>query len=87
VDTGNTAGFGKNAMVAMFTHHNDKMEKAGSNVHFSTSLLAYSTDGGKTFAKYAGNPVVKNPGIRDFQRSQGVVVCAGPTLGDGVGGV
>ncbi|MBL0083657.1 MAG: glycoside hydrolase family 32 protein [Saprospiraceae bacterium] len=66
VDTGNTAGFGKNAMVAMFTHHNDKMEMAGSNV-FQYQSLAYSTDGGKTFTKYAGNPVVKNPGIRDFR--------------------
>ncbi|HRG20398.1 MAG TPA: glycoside hydrolase family 32 protein [Saprospiraceae bacterium] len=66
VDTGNTAGFGKNAMVAMFTHHNDKMEKAGSNV-FQYQSLAYSTDGGKTFVKYAGNPVVKNPSIRDFR--------------------
>lgn len=66
VDTGNTAGFGKNAMVAMFTHHNDKMEKAGSNV-FQYQSIAYSTDGGKTFAKYEGNPVVKNSGIRDFR--------------------
>ncbi len=66
VDTGNTAGFGKNAMVAIFTHHNDKMEKAGSSA-FQYQSIAYSTDGGKTFTKYAGNPVVKNPGIRDFR--------------------
>ena len=32
VDTGNTAGFGQNAMVAVFTHHNDKMEEVRSNV-------------------------------------------------------
>ncbi|MBK8699455.1 MAG: glycoside hydrolase family 32 protein [Saprospiraceae bacterium] len=66
VDTGNTAGFGKNAMVAIFTHHNDKMEKAGSSV-FQYQSIAYSTDGGNTFTKYVGNPVVKNPGIRDFR--------------------
>lgn len=66
VDTGNSSGFGKNAMVAIFTHHNDKMEKAGSNV-FQYQSIAYSTDGGKTFTKYEGNPVVKNPGIRDFR--------------------
>ena len=66
IDTGNTAGFGKNAMVAMFTHHNDKMEKAGSNV-FQYQSIAFSNDGGKTFTKYDGNPVVKNPGIRDFR--------------------
>ncbi|MBK7627120.1 MAG: glycoside hydrolase family 32 protein [Bacteroidales bacterium] len=29
--------------------------------------MAYSTDKGRTWVKYPGNPVLKNPGIRDFR--------------------
>lgn len=66
IDVNNTAGFGKNAMVAIFTQHNPVLEKAGSNT-FQNQSIAYSLDGGKTWTKYNGNPVVKNPGIRDFR--------------------
>ncbi|MGZ3752917.1 MAG: glycoside hydrolase family 32 protein [Mucilaginibacter sp.] len=69
VDSNNTSGFGKNGkipMVAIFTHHDPKGEKAGRN-NFQNQSLAYSLDAGKTWIKYAGNPVIKNTGIRDFR--------------------
>jgi fructan beta-fructosidase len=68
-DVNNTSGFGKNGkipLVAIFTHHNPAGEKAGTNT-FQNQSIAYSLDDGKIWVKYAGNPVVKNPGIRDFR--------------------
>lgn len=57
VDKDNTAGFGKNAIVAFYTYANDRQ----------TQGIAYSTDGGKSFTKYAGNPVLtsEQPDFRD----------------------
>ena len=57
VDHHDTAGFGKGAVVAMYT-------SAGEN---QTQSIAYSTDNGMTFTKYAGNPVVTSntPDFRD----------------------
>ena len=57
VDSSNTAGFGKNAIVAMYT----------SAAESQTQSLAYSNDGGKTFTKYSGNPTLtaKEPDFRD----------------------
>jgi fructan beta-fructosidase len=66
IDKNNTAGFGKDAMVAMFTYHDPKGEKAGRD-NYQTQGLAYSLDAGKTWKKYAQNPVLKNPGIKDFR--------------------
>lgn len=66
VDKDNTAGFGKNTLVAIFTHHNHELEEAKTGRHQYQSL-AYSTDEGKTWVKYAGNPVLPNPGITDFR--------------------
>jgi fructan beta-fructosidase len=66
VDKNNTAGFGKNALVAIFTHHDPRGEKENRN-DFQNQSIAYSTDDGKTWTKYAGNPVLKNPGITDFR--------------------
>lgn len=66
IDKDNTAGFGKNAMVAIFTHHNKKIEDQKTGLHQYQSL-AYSLDEGKTWTKYAGNPVLPNPGIWDFR--------------------
>lgn len=68
-DFNNTSGFGKEGkvpLVAIFTHHSAKMERAG-RTDFQNQSIAYSLDEGKTWTKYAGNPVVKNPGIRDFR--------------------
>jgi fructan beta-fructosidase len=69
VDKNNTSGFGKNGkapLVAIFTQHNEKAEKAGRN-DFQNQSLAYSLDNGKTWIKYSGNPVLRSPGIRDFR--------------------
>ncbi|QIL37976.1 glycoside hydrolase family 32 protein [Pedobacter sp. HDW13] len=66
VDVNNTAGFGKNALVAIFTHHNHKIEEAKTGLHQYQSI-AYSIDEGKTWTKYEGNPVLPNPGIWDFR--------------------
>ena len=69
VDSANTSGFGRDGkipLVAIFTHHDPKGEKSGS-VTYQNQSLAYSLDGGATWTKYAGNPVLKNPGITDFR--------------------
>lgn len=68
-DEKNTSGLGKKGdgpLVAIFTHHDPKKEKEKTNDH-ETQSLAYSTDGGSTWKKYTGNPVLKNPGIADFR--------------------
>ncbi|MFL5739581.1 MAG: glycoside hydrolase family 32 protein [Flavisolibacter sp.] len=69
VDVNNTSGFGKYgkpALVAIFTQHDPKGEKAGT-LNFQNQSIAYSIDEGKTWIKYSGNPVLKNPGIKDFR--------------------
>ena len=66
IDHDDTAGFGAGAMVAMFTHHNIDGERA-KRIDFQTQSIAYSTDKGRTWTKYAGNPVIPNPGIKDFR--------------------
>ncbi|MBF9236818.1 glycoside hydrolase family 32 protein [Hymenobacter sp. BT683] len=66
IDVNNTAGFGKDAMVAIFTHHSSEEEKKGQSKHEYQSL-AYSLDEGKNWKKYEGNPVLPNPGIADFR--------------------
>ena len=57
VDKDNTAGFGKGAVIAMYT-------SAGQA---QTQSIAYSNDGGRTFTKYEGNPVItfEAPDFRD----------------------
>jgi fructan beta-fructosidase len=69
LDKNNTSGFGKNGqapLVAIFTHHDADGEKAGRK-DYQNQSIAYSNDNGKTWTKYSGNPVVKNPGIVDFR--------------------
>jgi fructan beta-fructosidase len=68
-DVNNTSGFGKEGktpLVAIFTHHHPEGEKAG-RVDYQNQSIAYSLDGGMKWTKYEGNPVVKNPGIKDFR--------------------
>ena len=57
VDHNNTSGFGKGAVVAMYT-------SAGEN---QTQSIAYSNDNGQTFTKYDGTPVLTSntPDYRD----------------------
>ncbi|MBM1105676.1 glycoside hydrolase family 32 protein [Aurantibacter crassamenti] len=69
VDVDNTSGFSeksKTPVVAMFTYHDMKKEKA-DKIDVETQAIAYSLDEGLTYEKYEGNPVVKNPDIRDFR--------------------
>src|SRR5512133_1899828 len=69
IDTANTSGFGSKenpAMVAIFTSHNPVLEKKGSKL-FQNQSIAYSRDKGRTWTKFEGNPVLRNPGIRDFR--------------------
>jgi len=69
LDKNNTSGFGRNGkapLVAIFTHHDPDGEKQKRN-NFQVQSLAYSTDDGKTWSKYKGNPVLPNPGITDFR--------------------
>ena len=57
VDKENTAGFGKDVVVALYT----------SAAESQIQSMAYSTDNGKTFTKYEGNPVITSnvPDFRD----------------------
>jgi len=69
VDKDNTSGLGKDGkvpMVAIFTHHNPKLEEKKAN-NFQNQSIAYSLDEGNTWIKYSANPVLPNPGITDFR--------------------
>jgi len=69
VDINNTSGFAggsKNPVIAMFTYHNPKLEKEGK-IEYQSQGIAYSLDEGMTWTKYVGNPVIKNPGTKDFR--------------------
>jgi fructan beta-fructosidase len=69
VDFNNTSGFGKKdkpPLVAIFTHHDPKGERDGKS-DYQNQSIAYSTDEGKSWIKYANNPIIKNPGIKDFR--------------------
>lgn len=68
-DSANTSGFGsggKVPLVAVFTHHHPEGEKRGRK-DYQVQSLAYSLDDGSTWTKYSGNPVLSNPGIKDFR--------------------
>ena len=69
VDKNNSTGFQKGAespLVAIYTYHNMAGEKSGKT-NFQTQGIAYSIDKGRTWKKYANNPVIKNPGLKDFR--------------------
>jgi fructan beta-fructosidase len=69
VDWKNTSGLGKGdhpPLIAIFTHHDMKGERSGSQTYQYQSI-AYSNDKGRNWTKYEGNPVLPNPGIRDFR--------------------
>lgn len=57
IDKENTAGVGKDALIAIYT-------SAG---RIQTQSIAYSLDNGRTFTKYADNPVLVDSTIRDFR--------------------
>ena len=56
VDHNNTAGFGKGAVIALYTSAGEVQSQS----------LAYSLDGGNTFTKYEGNPILTSD-IVDFR--------------------
>ncbi len=65
IDWKDTAGFGKEAMVAIFTYNNHTYDDKN---RVEDQNIAYSTDRGRTWTKYAGNPVVPHPGnLTDFR--------------------
>lgn len=69
VDYENTSGFGKDGkipIIAIFTSHDPKKEKTGE-IDVENQSIAYSLDEGFTWTKYKDNPVLKNPGTRDFR--------------------
>ncbi len=69
VDFHNTSGFGKNGhppLIAIFTYHDPIKEKA-HRLDVQSQGVAYSNDGGNSWKKYSGNPVLQNPGISDFR--------------------
>ena len=69
LDKNNTSGLGRDGiapLVAIFTQHNMPGEKAG-RTDFQNQSIAYSVDEGKTWTKYAGNPVLKTPNLKDFR--------------------
>ena len=60
IDWHDTAGFGAEAMIAIFTHHDPAGRQSQS--------IAYSLDKGRSWTKYAGNPVIPTPAnIRNFR--------------------
>ena len=61
VDTDNTAGFGPGAIVAFYTS-----AKSTPWGDVQMQSMAYSTDGGKSFTRYEGNPILTST-ERDFR--------------------
>lgn len=59
VDHDNTSGLfdAEPGLVAIYTSAGETQQQS----------IAYSTDRGRTWTKYAGNPVIENPGVTDFR--------------------
>lgn len=58
VDTGNTAGFGAGAVIAIMTQQDAGVQRQS---------LFVSTDGGYRFESFDGNPVMDNPGSQHWR--------------------
>ena len=60
IDKKNTAGFGKDAIIAIYTNSSENLGQV--------QCIAYSNDNGRTFTKYEGNPVLTPfDGLKDFR--------------------
>lgn len=60
VDHNNSAGYGKDAMIAFYTSASDE--------HGQIQCMAYSTDNGRTYTKYEKNPILTPfDGLKDFR--------------------
>ena len=71
LDTDNVSGFGKDGkapLLIYYTSHGDQERQS----------MAWSLDGGMTFTRYEGNPILDNPGIRDYRDPK---VFPNPVLG------
>ena len=66
VDKDNTAGFGKDALIALYTS-NYETRVDGRRKRLQTQSMAYSLDNGVSWTKYSGNPVLPNPGKSAFR--------------------
>jgi fructan beta-fructosidase len=89
VDKHDTSDFfaGKSGLVAIFTHHDTK---PGTDLTRQRQSLAYSTDRGRTWTKYANNPVLIEETLPDFrdpkvfwfnpQQSWVMVIAAGDAI-------
>ena len=71
LDRDGVAGFGKNALLLYYTAAGDATLLSKGQPY--VQCLAYSTDNGKTFEKYAGNPVI--PHIIHQNRDPKIVYC------------
>ena len=65
VDANDTTGFfdGVSGLVAIYT--NCLLDENDNELQRQS--IAYSKDKGRTWTKYEGNPVIPNPGIKDFR--------------------
>ena len=69
VDRLNTSGLGTTAhppLVAIYTSHDMNQMKSGGDAYQRQSI-AYSLDAGRNWRKYSHNPVLPNPGFKDFR--------------------
>lgn len=70
VDSKNTSGLGtaeNPPLIAFFTYHDMEAERQERFHEIESQAIAFSLDNGRTWTKYEKNPVVPNPGIRDFR--------------------
>ena len=69
MDNGNTSGLGTHedpVLAAIYTYHNPEAAAKGiKEVQYQG--MAYSNNRGRSWTKYAGNPVLSNPGLPDFR--------------------
>lgn len=69
VDRLNTSGLGTPGnppLVAIYTSHDMSAMQSGGSTYENQSI-ATSLDGGRTWGKYSGNPVLRSPGVKDFR--------------------
>ena len=60
IDKFNSAGYGKDAMIAFYTSASDE--------HGQIQCMAYSNDNGRTYTKYEKNPILTPfDGLKDFR--------------------
>ena len=60
IDKNNSAGYGKDAMIAFYTSASDE--------HGQIQCMAYSNDNGRTYTKYENNPILTPfDGLKDFR--------------------